>query len=404
MCVYVERGRKKERALGWLWTNMKKIQNIVDKANVIAQPSRIPNGGTGLFATVQIPKGGQICTYAGRLYDAREAMYRDPTYMVNFELGKGFKLDGDGADGDIGHFANATQVNEEGESFPPVNARFCMKSKRQWLVSDDQTGEIYFRGRFELVARRTIEAGEEIILDYGKGYWQTMTNYWKNGPPPRSNFAIARDMRAKRRLERFRLDLKTSATATGSDKSNLTNIATNRRKRAREDNLQSHKDVKKIKKADIAADSLVKKLNDSIKEVKVTRETRSANRAVISKHKPSINDTTQRRVPRSTEDIPKSHFQLKRRKSAQGCKASEMTSSSTRLDSTVGPDSQALDTADIAPIEFKVTRDAKKVKIPAVNSRRTKPSLENDQPMNAPQIMAGQRKSARLSSRIKKVY
>jgi hypothetical protein len=325
--------------------------------------------------------------------------------MVNFELGKGFKLDGDGADGDIGHFANATQVNEEGESFPPVNARFCMKSKRQWLVSDNQTGEIYFRGRFELVARRTIEAGEEIILDYGKGYWQTMTNYWKNGPPPRSDFAIARDLRAKRRLERFRLDLKTPSTATNSDKNNLTNIANNRRKRAREDNLQSHTDMKRTKKADLAADSLVKRRkNDNIKEVKSTRETRSVNRTVISKHTPSINDATQRRVPRSTEDIPKSHFHLKRRKSAQGGKASEMTSSSTNLDSTVGPDLRPLDTADIASIEFKVKREAKRVKIPAVNSQRTKSSLENDQTMNAPQIMAGQRKSARLSSRIKKVY
>lgn len=125
--------------------------------------------------------------------------------MVNFELGKGFKLDGDGEDGDIGHFANATQINDEGVADPPQNARFCMRTKKQWIVVNQQSGETYLRGRFDLIAKRDIKAGDEIILDYGKGYWKTMHEYWENGPPPRSEVSIAREERARRRLQRIKI-------------------------------------------------------------------------------------------------------------------------------------------------------------------------------------------------------
>lgn len=190
------------------------MQKPVHADNVCSQPSRIPNGGTGLFAKVDIPRGTLICTYAGRLYDSTEAVYRDPTYMVNFELGKGFKLDGDGDDGDIGHFANATQTNDEGIADPPQNARFCMRTKKQWIVVNPQSGETYLRGRFDLIAKRDIKAGDEIILDYGKGYWKTMHEYWENGPPPRSEVSIAREERARRRLQRIKIGKSSELSAT----------------------------------------------------------------------------------------------------------------------------------------------------------------------------------------------
>jgi hypothetical protein len=362
-------------------SRMRKVENFVDKANVIAQPSCIPNGGTGLFATVQIPKGSRICTYAGRLYDAREAMYRDPTYMVNFELGKGFKLDGDGADGDIGHFANASQVNDGGESFPPVNARFCLKSKRQWSVSDNETGDIYFRGRFELVARNTIEAGEEIILDYGKGYWRTMTNYWQNGTPPRSDIAVARDMRAKRRLERFRSNIKTSTTAAERDDINVANIATTRRKRAREDNFESPIEMKSTKKNVVTAGTSVRRSipraakaevrktirpssgrsvlvettskNKSTKEIISSKETRPVKGVIAKKQRSISNDASRRSRSRSRENIPKPPFQLKRRRITAASDKVSDTTSSTLVISAPKPHSRSITVGNGVSIEVK---------------------------------------------------
>lgn len=196
-----------------------KIPKPVHTDNVLAKPSNIPNGGTGLFAKVDIPRGSRICTYAGRLYDSSEAIYRDPTYMVNFELGKGFKLDGDGVDGDIGHYANASQIDDDGVANPPMNGGFCMKSKKQWVVVDEASNDTFFRGRFDLIARKHIAAGDEIILDYGKGYWRTMHAYWEKGPPPRSAVSVAREERAKRRLLRLSVNVRKDKSDSSSPQS-----------------------------------------------------------------------------------------------------------------------------------------------------------------------------------------
>lgn len=172
-----------------------KAAKEVQKGNVVVKASKVaPNAGKGLFAKKRITKGSLICTYAGKLVDSADCKYLDPTYMVNFELGKGFKLDGDGQDGDIGHYANSLTPQQALEA--SFNAKIDLHKKRSWVVPGSS---FQMRGRFDLVAKRNIKAHEEIILDYGKGYWLTMNNWITLGAPIKSQCAQSRESRYLRR-------------------------------------------------------------------------------------------------------------------------------------------------------------------------------------------------------------
>jgi hypothetical protein len=159
--------------------------------NVIVKPSKIPQAGNGLFAGKTFEKGETICTYGGQLVDVAEAKYLDPMYIVSFENGKGFKLCGDNAGGDLGLFANAVHPDN-----PQIeqNAKFSLNyGQRQYLPEK--------RGRFPVLATRKIEFGEEIIVNYGHGYWTTMYK-WENEKPVKSRGAQDRDERALKRARR----------------------------------------------------------------------------------------------------------------------------------------------------------------------------------------------------------
>jgi hypothetical protein len=129
-----------------------------------------PEAGNGLFASEDIIKRSIFCTYGGSLVDAAEAKYLNPVYIVSFELGRGSKLVGDGADGDMGHYANSVHPDC---SMPKQNARFVMASKK--------TSSCGTRGWFSLQATEDIKRGDEIFVNYGDGYWSTMKN-WKANP------------------------------------------------------------------------------------------------------------------------------------------------------------------------------------------------------------------------------
>lgn len=155
--------------------------------SVEVRVSTIPNAGNGLFALKSFHKGEFICYYSGKLIDWIEAQYMDPTYLVNFEFGKGFRLHGDCETNDFGHLVNSTHI-----SCPHVqsNARFDFKKKK--IFSNG-------RGQFSIVATKDTAENEEIIVNYGKGYWNTLERYKIFGPPICTTSTLERNERALRR-------------------------------------------------------------------------------------------------------------------------------------------------------------------------------------------------------------
>ena len=115
-------------------------------------PSNIVGGGEGLFAKEKILKGSLVCTYGGRLVDPQDAHFVNPIYIVDFETGRGFKLVGDGEDGDVGHFANA--IHPQSMELKQ-NARFSLSHNHKQTLPGN-------RGRFHIYSKKDIEAGDEI--------------------------------------------------------------------------------------------------------------------------------------------------------------------------------------------------------------------------------------------------
>ena len=93
-----------------------------------------------------IPKGAEICTYGGRLVDPSDTKYFRPAYVVEFQGGRNFKLDGDDLDGHLGCFINSTHPGKPEK----VNARFTFTKK---TITDSGR-----RGFFHVVAKEDIEA------------------------------------------------------------------------------------------------------------------------------------------------------------------------------------------------------------------------------------------------------
>jgi len=124
----------------------------------------------------------------------------DPSYIVNFENGRGLKLVGkniNDSKGYLGHYANSIHPSY---NLPIQNAKLAIHNK---IVTDTSgqnkknyaAGDI---GYFPLVAISDIKKGDEIIVDYSEGYWKTLTE-WIEKPKIRSQSSLDRDERSKRR-------------------------------------------------------------------------------------------------------------------------------------------------------------------------------------------------------------
>ena len=160
------------------------------KTNVAVRPSNIVGGGKGLFAKIDMKRGQTICLYSGELIHACDAPYSDPTYLVNFENGRGYKLIGDDHTGDVGHYANAIHpLNNEVEQ----NASFNFRGKR---ITNGGC-----RGVFRIVAKLDISEGDEIIVCYGSGYWLTMLKWSQAGgvAKKKKESTLRREERYKKR-------------------------------------------------------------------------------------------------------------------------------------------------------------------------------------------------------------
>ncbi len=127
----------------------------MDSEHLYVAESTIPNIGMGLFTKEDIKKGTLIIEYVGEI-TKWEAVRYDPSNAYLYYVNDDYVINAKDRPEVIARYANdaygLTKINglHNNSRFVNVNGRIFIKSTRN------------------------IPAGSEILVNYGKGYWETV--------------------------------------------------------------------------------------------------------------------------------------------------------------------------------------------------------------------------------------
>ena len=116
--------------------------------------SNLPNSGKGLFTKVSIMKGTRIVEYKGKLRKWKDVKHLDGVNGYLMHITRNAVIDALPAKHTLGRYAN----DAKGLSKVPGlrnNAEYVSAGNRCYIE-----------------ATRAIKKGEEILVGYGKEYWQ----------------------------------------------------------------------------------------------------------------------------------------------------------------------------------------------------------------------------------------
>ena len=119
------------------------------------KPSSIPGAGNGLFTKVLIPKGTRIVEYKGTV-TTWDVVKDDPTNAYIYFLKPNHVIDA--------------------RHHPKMLARYVNDAKGL-VRNKSRTNNAQFTNdglHVYIVATRNIEPGEEILVEYGQKYWDTV--------------------------------------------------------------------------------------------------------------------------------------------------------------------------------------------------------------------------------------
>jgi uncharacterized protein len=139
--------------------------NYFHNMALIVKRSQLPKAGKGLFTTKAIKKDSKVIEYKGEIitwkeYDKRVEQNRDG-YL--FYINRNRCIDAFPTPQHKARFANDANGLVKVKGF---------KNNCEYQIFDNKC---------YIVAVRDIEAGEEIFVDYTKGYWDTVRDNIKNG-------------------------------------------------------------------------------------------------------------------------------------------------------------------------------------------------------------------------------
>lgn len=124
--------------------------------HLIVKKSTLPDSGKGLFTKVAIPKGTRIVEYKGRVTTWKEVKDDDGKNGYIFYITRNRVIDALPYKKALGRFAN------DARGFTRIKG---ILNNSEYIVD----GERCF-----IESTKTIAAGSEIFVDYGKDYWKVM--------------------------------------------------------------------------------------------------------------------------------------------------------------------------------------------------------------------------------------
>lgn len=121
---------------------------------LLIKQSQLPGSGQGLFTHDDIPKGGRIVAYAGRRKKWAAVKHLDGHNGYLLRLNRTTAIDARPRNSGKGRYAN----DAAGLSRVPG-----LRNNAEYLIYGD---------RVFIEATRKIKAGEEILVSYGKEFWE----------------------------------------------------------------------------------------------------------------------------------------------------------------------------------------------------------------------------------------
>jgi SET domain-containing protein len=121
--------------------------------SLLIKKSTLPGAGKGLFAKKVIPKGTRITEYKGRISTWNEADHQDGLNAYIFYINRNHVIDGSKDKSSFARFANDAKGSQKGIKLNN-NCKYVVDGLRVFLES-----------------KKEILPNEEILVGYGKGYW-----------------------------------------------------------------------------------------------------------------------------------------------------------------------------------------------------------------------------------------
>lgn len=124
--------------------------------HLFIKESTIPAAGKGLFTKVFIPKGTRIIEYKGRITNWKNVLNGKRFNAYVYYVNRNHVIDAMRREKSLGRYANdaagLTRINGITN-----NTKYVVEDKRVFLE-----------------AKKDIPAGEEILVSYGREYWQVI--------------------------------------------------------------------------------------------------------------------------------------------------------------------------------------------------------------------------------------
>jgi uncharacterized protein len=130
---------------------------IIPENKLIVKRSGIPGAGKGLFTKVFIPEGTRIIEYKGSITTWKDVNHNNGENRYIFYINRNRVIDANPHPEAIARYANDARGLKQ------------MKGTRNNSTYLNEKNKIF------IVAERDIAAGEEILVDYGKEYWDTIS-------------------------------------------------------------------------------------------------------------------------------------------------------------------------------------------------------------------------------------
>jgi SET domain-containing protein len=129
---------------------------MTNDIKLVVKNSTLPQAGKGLFTKSFIPAGTHIIEYKGRVTTWNEVKEKEADNAYIMYVNRN-------------HVINALPYKK-------ALARYANDARGIGKIKGLRNNAVYatVKNRVYIKATRDIKAGEEILVDYGKSYWQTM--------------------------------------------------------------------------------------------------------------------------------------------------------------------------------------------------------------------------------------